>query len=165
MRLHPVRLHLVRHGRASAGWDSALDPGLDELGVEQSRVVAAQLSPLGIRKIITSPLLRCQQTSLPLCEAWSTMAEINSSVSEIPSPLGAAMGERTVWLRAAMSGTWAALGLESVVTWTLTPTASGTRLRMEQAGFRADQEQAFRGATVGWQRFFGGLEAVLARVD
>ena len=110
MRLHPVRLHLVRHGRASAGWDSALDPGLDELGVEQSRVVAAQLSPLGIRKIITSPLLRCQQTSLPLCEAWSTMAEINSSVSEIPSPLGAAMGERTVWLRAAMSGTWAALG-------------------------------------------------------
>ena len=38
------------------------------------------------------------------------MAEINSSVSEIPSPLGAAMGERTVWLRAAMSGTWAALG-------------------------------------------------------
>jgi len=110
VRLHPVRLHLVRHGRASAGWDTALDPGLDELGVEQSRAVAAQLAPLGKRKIITSPLLRCQQTSLPLCEAWSTTAEINDAVAEIPSPQGAAMGERTEWLRAAMSGTWAALG-------------------------------------------------------
>jgi len=105
-----VRLHLVRHGRASAGWDTALDPGLDELGIEQSRAVAAQLAPLGNRKIITSPLLRCQQTSLPLCEAWSATAEISNLVTEIPSPQGAAMGERTEWLRAAMSGTWAALG-------------------------------------------------------
>jgi len=110
VRLHPVRLHLVRHGRASAGWDTALDPGLDELGVEQSRAIAAQLAPLGRRKIITSPLLRCQQTSLPLCEAWSTTAEISNSVTEVPSPIGAAMGERTEWLRAAMSGTWATLG-------------------------------------------------------
>lgn len=109
MRQHPVRLHLVRHGRASAGWDTALDPGLDEFGVEQSHEVAAQLAPLGKRKIITSPLLRCQQTSLPLCEAWSTTAEISNSVREIPSPHGAAMGERTEWLRAAMSGTWSAL--------------------------------------------------------
>ena len=110
MRLHPVRLHLVRHGRASAGWDTALDPGLDELGVEQARAVAVQLAPLGTRKIITSPLLRCQQTSLPLCEAWSTTAVISNSVTEIPSPHGAAMSKRTEWLRAAMSGTWSALG-------------------------------------------------------
>ena len=38
--------------------------------------------------------------------------------------------------------------LTSVVTWTLTPTA-GTRLRMAQSGFRADQEQAFHGARQG----------------
>lgn len=109
-RVNPVRIHLVRHGRASAGWDTALDPGLDELGIEQSREVAAQLAPLGKQKIITSPLLRCQQTALPLCEAWSATAEINNAVTEIPSPQGAAMGERTEWLRAAMSDTWAALG-------------------------------------------------------
>jgi uncharacterized protein YndB with AHSA1/START domain len=60
--------------------------------------------------------------------------------------------------------TWAAMGLESVVTWTLTPTGSGTHLRMEQAGFRADQEQAFQGAKFGWQRFFGGLVATLAKM-
>ena len=61
--------------------------------------------------------------------------------------------------------TWDAMGLASVVTWTLTPTAGGTHLRMEQEGFRADQEQAYQGAKYGWQKFFGGLEALLARVD
>jgi uncharacterized protein YndB with AHSA1/START domain len=64
-----------------------------------------------------------------------------------------------------LSYTWDALGLESTVTWTLTPTAAGTRLRMEQSGFRPDQEQAYRGAQFGWQRFFGSLEEALARID
>ena len=61
--------------------------------------------------------------------------------------------------------TWAAYGLESVVTWTLTPTATGTLLRMEQSGFRADQQQAYQGAQHGWPAFFGNLEQVLARAD
>ena len=61
--------------------------------------------------------------------------------------------------------TWGAHGLESIVTWTLTPTAGGTHLRMEQAGFRTDQEQAYRGAQGGWPRFFSGLEQVLAGPD
>src|SRR6188768_583576 len=38
-----------------------------------------------------------------------------------------------------LSYTWDAFGLESVVTWTLTPTGTGTHLRMEQSGFRPDQ--------------------------
>jgi uncharacterized protein YndB with AHSA1/START domain len=65
----------------------------------------------------------------------------------------------------ALSYTWAAYGLESVVTWTLTPTSTGTRLRMEQSGFRPDQEQAYQGAQYGWQKFFANLEQVLARTD
>ena len=64
-----------------------------------------------------------------------------------------------------LSYTWAAYGLESVVTWTLTPTRMGTRLRMEQSGFRPDQQQAYQGAKHGWQQFFGNLEQVLARID
>ena len=61
--------------------------------------------------------------------------------------------------------TWGAYGLESVVTWTLTPTDAGTRLRMEQAGFRPDQQQAYGGAKAGWPRFFASLEQVLARME
>ena len=64
-----------------------------------------------------------------------------------------------------MAYTWGAYGLESVVTWTLTPTSAGTRLRMEQSGFRPDQQQFYEGAKAGWQRFFANLEQVLARID
>jgi uncharacterized protein YndB with AHSA1/START domain len=64
-----------------------------------------------------------------------------------------------------LSYTWAAYGLESVVTWTLTPTPTGTLLRMEQSGFRPDQTQAYHGARYGWQQYFAALEQVLARID
>src|SRR5579872_4409264 len=60
------------------------------------------------------------------------------------------------------SYTWAAYGLASVVTWTLTPTSTGTHLRMEQSGFRPDQEQAYQGAKAGWQKFLAELERVVA---
>lgn len=56
-----------------------------------------------------------------------------------------------------------AYNLESVVTFTLTPTPAGTLLRMEQSGFRPDQKQAFGGAMAGWREFFAKLEKVLAR--
>jgi uncharacterized protein YndB with AHSA1/START domain len=64
-----------------------------------------------------------------------------------------------------LSYSWAAHGLESVVTWTLTPTSKGTNLRMEQSGFRPDQEQFYQGAKMGWWNFFAKLEQVLARSD
>jgi uncharacterized protein YndB with AHSA1/START domain len=70
---------------------------------------------------------------------------------------------RAVEPNRTLSYSWAALGLDSVVTWTLTPTAAGTLLRMEQAGFRPDQDQAYQGAKFGWPRFLARLEDVLAR--
>ena len=60
---------------------------------------------------------------------------------------------------------WEAFGLESVVTWTLTPTATGTHLRMEQAGFRTDQEQYYQGALASWPQFVTALEQVVAKLD
>jgi uncharacterized protein YndB with AHSA1/START domain len=65
----------------------------------------------------------------------------------------------------SLSYTWGAYGLESVVTWTLTPTSTGTTLRMEQSGFRSDQRQAYAGAKAGWSKFFGDLEQVVARPE
>ena len=61
-----------------------------------------------------------------------------------------------------LSYTWGALGLGSVVTFTLTPTDTGTHVRMEQSGFHPDQEAAYKGATYGWQKFIGNLERVVA---
>jgi len=72
---------------------------------------------------------------------------------------------QTVEPNKTLSYTWDTKDLKSVVTWTLTATSTGTHLRMEQTGFRSDQQQYYRGATVGWQRFLAALEEVLARID
>jgi uncharacterized protein YndB with AHSA1/START domain len=71
----------------------------------------------------------------------------------------------TVEPNRTLSYSWAAHGLESVVTWTLTPAAAGTHLRMEQTGFKPDQDKAYQGAQYGWPRFFANLEQVLAKAD
>jgi uncharacterized protein YndB with AHSA1/START domain len=74
----------------------------------------------------------------------------------------------TVEPNRTLSYTWnfahddAAFDLRSIVTFTLTPTNGGTHLRMEQAGFRPGQKQAFGGARAGWAQFLGKLEQVLA---
>ena len=64
-----------------------------------------------------------------------------------------------------LSYTWGSYDLRSVVTWTLTATSTGTHLRMEQSGFRPDQQQAYQGAKAGWPRFVAALEQVVARID
>jgi len=57
----------------------------------------------------------------------------------------------------------AAYDLRSVVTLTLTPTDTGTHLRMEQSGFRPGQRQAYGGAKLGWQQFLEKLEQVAGK--
>lgn len=58
-----------------------------------------------------------------------------------------------------------AYSLKSIVTFTLTPTSTGTHLRVEQAGFQPHHKQAFGGAKAGWKQFLGKLEQVLQRPD
>jgi uncharacterized protein YndB with AHSA1/START domain len=70
-----------------------------------------------------------------------------------------------------LSYTWnfknedAAYNLSSVVIFTLTPTLTGTHLRVEQSGFRPDQKQAFGGAHAGWKKFLENLDQLMARPD
>jgi len=58
-------------------------------------------------------------------------------------------------------GDEATTGFKTVVTWTLTATKSGVLVRMEQSGFRPDQEANYRGASYGWQKFLGNLDKVV----
>ncbi len=64
-----------------------------------------------------------------------------------------------------LSYSWVAMGLETVVRWTLTPADGGTHLRMEQSGFGPGREANYKGAKYGWQSFFNGLECTLASFD
>ena len=54
--------------------------------------------------------------------------------------------------------------LDTVVTFTLTPMASGTRLSLVQSGFKPDQKQNFGGARYGWTLMGGKLVDLLARI-
>jgi uncharacterized protein YndB with AHSA1/START domain len=65
-----------------------------------------------------------------------------------------------------LSYRWAAgdMEIDTVVTFTLTPTASGTRLSLVQSGFGPDQKQNFGGARYGWNMMGGKLVSLLARI-
>ena len=64
-----------------------------------------------------------------------------------------------------LSYTWGDHDLKTVITWTLADTEKGTRLRMEQSGFRQDQPRYYGGARAGWPQLFEKLEQVLTRLD
>ena len=59
-----------------------------------------------------------------------------------------------------LSYSWDSMGLATIVTWTLTPTESGTHVRMEQTGFGSEEDKNYKGAKYGWQNFIGNLDRV-----
>ncbi len=60
---------------------------------------------------------------------------------------------------------WGTMGMESVVTWTLTPTLGGTHLRMEQSGFPSEESASYKGAKYGWTSFIAKMESVVGGLD
>jgi broad specificity phosphatase PhoE len=100
------RIYLIRHGKAAAGFDRHLDPGLDETGHEQARAMAAALGPIGPLPIYVSPLLRTRETARPLEQIWGRAATVDARFAELPSP-GLDLAERGEWLRRILPGRWA----------------------------------------------------------
>ena len=64
-----------------------------------------------------------------------------------------------------LSYTWSVPFLNTVVTFTLTPTASGTRLSLVQSGFKPEQKQNLGGARYGWKLMGGKLVELLGRIQ
>ncbi len=54
--------------------------------------------------------------------------------------------------------------IDTVVTFTLVPTPSGTRLSLVQSGFRSDQKQNIGGARYGWKLMSARLVDLLGRI-
>lgn len=99
-----ARLLLIRHGKAAAGWDQDLDPGLDALGREQAEAMAAALAARGPLPILVSPMRRTRETAAPLERVWSP-ALVEPAVSEVPSP-ATDLAQRRAWLTALMGRRW-----------------------------------------------------------
>ena len=71
---------------------------------------------------------------------------------------------REIEAQTKISWAWVVGDIDTVVTFTLTPTASGTRLSLVQSGFKPDQKQNFAGARYGWKMMGGKLVDLLARI-
>lgn len=100
-------IYMIRHGEAAAGWGGDLDPGLSEKGLSQAEAVAREIEERVGRKLplLSSPLRRCRETSVPLATKWDTEPRIETRVAEIPSPVED-LEKRGAWLLRVMSGTW-----------------------------------------------------------
>ena len=59
---------------------------------------------------------------------------------------------------------WVVGDIDTVVTFTLTPTPSGTRLSLLQSGFKPNQKQNLAGARYGWNMMGGKLVDLLAKL-
>ena len=62
-------------------------------------------------------------------------------------------------------GTESDSGLKTLVTWTLAAQQGGTLVRMEQSGFRPQDEGGFKGMGAGWPRILEQLERVTREQD
>jgi len=136
---------------------------MNETSAETLSVVVEQHVPYPPEKIW------CALTQPHLIEEWLMKADFEPIVGHCFS-LRADWGAvdcqvLEVEPNRTLSYTWGDSNLKSVVTWTLTPTSTGTHLCMEQSGFRPDQPRYYQGAKAGWPQFFANLEQVLARID
>jgi len=105
---------LIRHGEAAAGWGDHLDPGLSELGHRQAEAVSAILGTLPVTGLISSPMQRCRETSVPTSQRLAMTPRIAPEVSEISKPEG--LADRVSWLQGIMAGTWSDAG-DTYVGW------------------------------------------------
>ena len=86
---------------------------------------------------------------------WSGVTNCEVIEADLPRLLAYRWGD----------GTESDSGLRTVVTWTLTPVAGGTLVRMEHAGFRPQDEAGYKGMGGGWRRIVEGLERTVAGLD
>ena len=63
-----------------------------------------------------------------------------------------------------LSFAWVVGDIDTVVTFTLTPTPLGTQLSIVQSGFKAHQKQNFGGARWGWKMMSEKLVELLGRM-
>ena len=100
-----MKIVLVRHGRPDEGHaERPHDPPLADEGLRQAQAAAALLAHEGIDRIVTSPLLRAQQTAAPLAESLGLAPEVVDGWAEADRHLDRYRSVET--LKAMGGGEW-----------------------------------------------------------
>jgi len=97
-------IYLIRHGEAAARWSQSRDAPLSEIGRKQAQSVCGYFNENRPMTIVSSPLLRAQETAVPLASFWGVEVETDDSFCELPSLV--AFEERVLWLKEIMQRTW-----------------------------------------------------------
>lgn len=101
-----IKIYLIRHGEAIDGWTS-LDPGLSKLGKKQAEDLRSSLKKKLKDKtdIISSPLLRCQETANISVSDSKKKIIIDDIFRELPSPIKD-LNKRVTWLKRVLPLNW-----------------------------------------------------------
>ena len=109
-----AQIHLVRHGRAAAGFGSHKTQGWMTWDGKPKQWPTCWTHVMVLRGqfLFSSPLARAVETAQPLAARWQCEVGIESRVAEIPSPTED-LAERAQWLQNAMQGGWSELAQAS----------------------------------------------------
>ena len=101
-----IKIYLIRHGEAIDGWTS-LDPGLSKLGKKQTEDLKLSLKKKLKNKtdIISSPLLRCQETANISVSDSKKKIVFDDIFRELPSPIKD-LNKRVTWLKRVLPLNW-----------------------------------------------------------
>lgn len=80
-----MTIYLVRHAKAGSrkNWDDDdMQRPLVKSGREQAQLLVQTFADVEVRRLISSPFVRCQQTLQPLAEARDLIVEIDVRLAE-----------------------------------------------------------------------------------
>jgi len=99
-------IYLIRHGEAIDGWTS-LDPKLSDKGRKQAKNLRHFIDKRNLENIevISSPLLRCIETSEIALSKYNKGIIIEQNFRELPSPVKD-LNLRVDWLKKVLPLTW-----------------------------------------------------------
>jgi phosphohistidine phosphatase SixA/8-oxo-dGTP pyrophosphatase MutT (NUDIX family) len=77
-------LIVLRHGKAAphADYTDDLERPLTSIGIERARALVPLLAAYGVRRVVSSPAVRCAQTVEPYAHSISTFLEIDDRLAE-----------------------------------------------------------------------------------
>jgi len=142
---------------------------VDQTAQSQSESISFEVdlhhAPEKVWRALTDPVLLAQWL-LPVVDLKLERAEAFTFKAQPQPGWDGTVNCRFVEIEAQrkLSWAWVVGDIDTVVTFTLTPTASGTRLSLVQSGFKPDQKKNFGGARYGWKMMGGKLVDLLARI-
>lgn len=99
-------LYLIRHGEAAASWDTNPDPGLSDSGRVHAESIVETFSLTEVSSVYSSPMLRAQETALPLARSKERSISLKDTFREIPTPPEMPLAERLSWLKRCAQSSW-----------------------------------------------------------